>query len=143
MNAKGIAAVLIAATIAATLFMPISNVVTGNTGTQSVVNETATADVGTAVDLDGYEVVADSETVYYDNGSGWTTATAGTDYSFDDNSASVTALSGGSIDDGAALRVSYDYQATSGSTTTITGLIPLFVALLILGVLAAKAMDGL
>lgn len=137
-SGQQIATVLIAVTIAATLLNPIASTVTQNTGTQTVSNETVTAHYGKYTDLDGYKIVSGSETVYNASGA---TMSSGTDYKIATKNGSIEALNGGSIADGNTIKVSYDYQATDGTTTTVIGLVPLFVGLLMLVVLAAKLME--
>lgn len=142
--AKGskVAATLIALTVAATLFGPVSTAVTQNSGTVSVTNETVTADVGNFTELDGYDIDENSETVYWYNSSSssYETVSSGTDYEMGYENGSIKATSGGTIGDGDKLKVSYDYQATDPTSTTVITLIPLFMALLILVVLASKVM---
>lgn len=142
---RTIAGLVIALTIAATLFTPIADTVNQNTGEQSVTNETVTAQHGEYVDLDGYSILTDSETVYYTNNTDGSTevATRGTDYEMNYSSGSIKALSSGSIDDGEQIDVSYDYEATDSTTTTVAALVPLFVALLMLGVMAARIQDAM
>ena len=142
-SSKQIAAVLLAATIGAVLFMPFSSAVTDNTGEVTIDNETAVASVDEPVELDGYNIATDSETVerYNETSSSWEQTASGTDYSIDYEAGTISILDGGSISAGDELRVSYRYQATSGTTTTIVGLLPLFLALLILGSLAGPIMD--
>jgi hypothetical protein len=141
MNGQKIAALLIGVTIAATLLTPVASTVTDNTGTQTVTNTTVTADVGNwSADLEGYNVVQTSETVYWYNSSSGAneTLTEGTDYEFDYDDARVKPLSGGSVSDGDTLYVSYDYQATSGTVQTVSDLIPMFLVLLILVTIGNK-----
>jgi hypothetical protein len=137
-SGKQIAALLIGVTIAATLFTPITTSISENTGNVEVQDETLTATVGEENDLRGYDIDDGTISVEYDNGSGYQTATEGTDYSADLDAGTITPLASGNIDDGAELRVDYDYQATSGSTTTIVGLIPLFMGLIIMVAMYAK-----
>lgn len=132
---KQVVLVLIAVTIGGVLFTPLASSVADNSGTVSVTNESVTADAGNYTDLDGYQIVDGSETVYNASGA---EQTAGTDYEMANENGSIKVLSGGSISDGETITVSYDYKATSGSTTTVVQLVPLFMALLILGVLAEK-----
>lgn len=142
-SGKQIAGLMIALTIAITLFGPINAAVVDNTGEQTVTNESVTADLDNYVGLDSYSIKDGSETVLYDNGTDWVEATSGTDYEMAYDNGSIKALSTGSISDGQELKVSYDYEATSGTTTTVTNLVPLFVALLVLGVMGARATEML
>lgn len=137
-SSKQIVALLVAVTIAATLFVPVFDIVGQNTGTVSVANESVVANVGEPVDLDGYDVDETSVVVTSD---GSTVATS--DYSVDAGPGTITFADGGNVTDGETVEVSYAYAATSGTTSTLTGLIPLFMALLILGILASKITDGL
>jgi len=144
-NSKAIVALIIGATIAATLFMPINAAVNDNVGTQTIENETdgLTADYNTTQDLEGYNIVDGSETVerYNSTSGSWETLTAGTDYQINNEPGSIEILDTSATDAGDDIRVSYDYQATSGATTTVALLVPLFVALLVLVMLAAKVME--
>lgn len=144
-NTSKIAGVMIALTVAAVLLNPIAGVVNDNSGDQDVVNESVTAQHDEYVDLDGYDIETDSETVYYTNNTSgnWEAATRGTDYEMNYSAGSVQALSSGDIEDGEELKVSYTYAATDGTTTTVVSMVPLFVALLILGVIASRVQDGL
>lgn len=134
------AALLIALTIAATLFTPITNSVVDATNEQSVTNETVTAQTGTFVDLERYQLVDGSETVY--NSSG-VEMTRGTDYEIDYGDGRIKALSGGDISDGSEIQVSYQWRQTTGTTSTVLDLIPLFVALLILAIMASQVMEAM
>lgn len=136
-SGKKIAVLLVALTVAAVFITPISNVVSDSTGTQSVTNTSATADIGNwSDDLEGYDVESGTTTVYWYNSSSSSneTLTEGTDYEFDYDDARVKILAGNThgISDGDQLYVSYDYAATSGATSTVANLVPLFVVLLIL-----------
>lgn len=140
---RKVAAVLVALTIAASLFGPVASAVNESTGVQSVDNETVTADVGNWAELDGYDVDSSSVTVewYNSTSSSYETVSSGTDYELNASDGSIKALSGGDIGDGDELRVTYNYSATSGTTTTVGNLVPLFMALLIIGVLAARIQE--
>lgn len=139
-SARNYAALLIALTIAATLFTPIADTVSSNTGLQAAGNESVTAETGTYVALEHPNIDKNSETVWNATGA---EMTKGTDYEMDYEDGEIKALSGGSIADGSEITVNYDYYATTGSTTTILRLVPLFVALLILGVMASKVMEAM
>lgn len=142
MNAKEIAALAIALAIAATLIGPFATAVAGHSGTVSVTNETVSAQVGQYVDLNGYQIQP-GETVYWYNSSAgsYQTLASGTDYKIATKNGSIEALSGGTVNNGDTLKVTYDYAATSGATSTIVKLTPLFVALILMGVMAAKMQD--
>jgi len=139
---KQIAVVVIAATIAMTLFAPISGMVSSSSGSQSVTNETFTASIDERVELDGYDVESGSETVYWYNSTTESYETVDdSDYTFHYEGGDITIESGGDISDGDDMRVDYEYQATSGATTTVMVLIPLFVALMVLGAFADELSD--
>lgn len=142
-SSKSIVALVVALTIAATVFTPVVDSVNSNTGDVTVDNETATATLDEYSDLKGFNIDETSETVEYYNGSAWVTATEDTDYEMSYGNGSVKPLSGGDISDGDDMRVTYTYAATDGTTTTVVGMIPLFMALLMLGTLANKIQKGL
>lgn len=143
---KMIVSVALALAIASILLGPIVTAVSSNTGTQTVTNETVTANVGNYTDLDGFKLVQGSATVYgYNQTSGsYEVATAGTDYELDTKAGRLKALSGSSlIDDGETVKVSYDYEATTGTTTKIIQYGPTFVVLLMLTTVGAKVTESL
>jgi hypothetical protein len=144
-KAKSIVAVVISATIAMTLFSPVLATVNTTTGTQSVTNETVTAQHGEFVDLDGYDIEKGSETVYWFNetSNSYETASAGTDYELNNSVGQIKALSSGDIEDGEEIKVSYDYQASDGTTATVAGLVPTFMALLVVGIFANRIMGAM
>jgi len=133
-----VAKIAVVAVIAVSLIGPFINVVGSSSGLQAVGNEPVTADHDTYVELEGYSLVDGSVTV--DDGAG-TTYSEGADYELNRSAGSINALSSGNITDSQTIEVSYDYEATSGTTTTIVGLLPLFMALLVLVVLAGAATD--
>lgn len=133
-------AVFIAVAIAAILLGPTITAVQDNTGTQTI-NESVTADVGNWTQLEGYQIVEDSETI---ETTGGVTLTAGTDYEMAYENGSIMALSGSTeISDGDTLEATYDYEATSGMTTTVIGYGPLFLGLLLLVTIAAKVQESI
>jgi len=125
---------MIAVAIAATLVTPFTGAIAGHTGTVSV-NEKVTADVGTYQDIDGYDV--DAGTFSAELSSDGTALTEGTDYNLNETAGTIEFIDSTNVNDGDSVDLSYDYQATDGTTSTITGLLPLFVGLLILVTLAA------
>jgi hypothetical protein len=138
--ARQYVAVFIAVLIAVVLLAPISSAVTDNTGTVSVQNETVYADHGNYTDLTGYEIDGSTVAVeWYNSSAGsFQSATKGSDYEVATTNGSIKTLASGSIDDGAELRVDYDYQAADSTTTTVAGLTPLFVALMALVAMTSK-----
>lgn len=143
-STQKIAAVMIAAAIVVTLFGPMANAVANSTGVQSVANESVTADAGNYSDLSGYNIENSSVAVEYNDSGTWKQASDGTDYEVATENGSIKVLDGSTaISDGDTIRVSYDYQATDGTTTTIAQLIPLFAALLVVGVFAARITNGM
>lgn len=140
----GAMVVLIVAAVVGILFLPVmADTVNNSTGTQTITNETVTADYDTAVTLDGYQLVQDSETVYgyNDTSASWEVATSGTDYEMNYEPGEITVLNSSSlIDDGEELRVTYDYQATDSTTTLVLGFLPLLLGVLIFVTLAAGVM---
>lgn len=143
MKARSIAVVFVALTIAVTLFNPVSTIVSDNSGEQAVTNETVNADLDTYVELNGYDIVSNSETVYgYNDTAGSYEELPASDYDLKEGPGEIRINSSSTVvQDGEDVKVSYDYQATDGTTTTVLVLIPMFLALLILGVLAAKVTD--
>jgi hypothetical protein len=142
MDGRTIAGFLIAATVAITLFNPISAAVDGNSGDVDVTNESLTATPGDYQDLDGYDVKSGSETVYWYNSSSssYEAVSSPDDYEMNYSSGSIVFNSSGKVSSGDDVKVSYTYAATDGTTSTVVALVPLFVALLVLGIMAAKMM---
>lgn len=128
---------MIAVSIAAVLVLPFFNVVNGVAGSQTVDNESVTAtftgNTGDWKELRGYDV-DDSETVLWLNSStgNYETLTEGTDYEFNYTDGAIRALSGGVVQDGDELLVSYTYQATSETTAVVLLITPLLLVLVIL-----------
>lgn len=138
--------VMLGVVIAVVLLGPFVTTVNDNSGTQSLTNESITASTGEYVELDGYDVVGSSVVVYgYNDSSGsFETATEGTDYEIDLSAGDVQALNDSSlIDDGEEVKVTYDYEATSGTVTTVLQLLPLLVGVLILGTVGMYVQDSL
>jgi type II secretory pathway pseudopilin PulG len=140
-SGRQIAALLIAVTVAGAMLPAVFSSLSDNSGTVQVENETLTASLNESNDLRGYNVDSGTVVVEYDTGSGYQTATQGTDYTVDRDGGAITPLGNGNISAGDPLRVDYTYQATSGSTTTIVQLIPLFVALIIMVAMYAKMQE--
>lgn len=138
-KAKLVLAFALAAVIGVIFLQPVVGAVNDNTGSQDVTNETVTAQVGTYVDLGGYDIDENSETVYgYNDSSGsYEVASEGTDYEIAYGNGSIKALNGSSlIDDGEDVKVSYTYQASGTLATTVIGFIPVMLGTLVLVVVA-------
>jgi len=128
--------VMLGVVLAVVLLGPFVTTVNDYSGSQAITNESVTAETGEYVELDGYDVQSGTVTVYgYNDSSGsYEQASEGTDYEIDLAGGEVKALNGSSlIDDGETMKVTYDYQATSGTVTTVLDLLPLLVGVLILG----------
>ena len=138
-SAKSMVAVFIAVAIAAILLGPTITAVQDNTGTQTI-NESVTADVGNWTQLEGYQIVENSETI---NNSSGTTLAEGSDYEIAYENGSIKAYDTASVTDGETLNATYDYEATSGMTTTVIGYGPLFLGLLLLVTIASKVQESL
>lgn len=130
---------IIAVAIAATLISPFTGAIAGNTGEVGVAGNVS-ADVGSYQEIEGYDVVTSNFTATDDG----TTLSEGTDYELNETAGTIKFLSGSStVTDGETVELDYSYQATDGTTDTIAGLLPLFVALLVLVTLAAGVINRL
>lgn len=141
-----IVGVAIAVAIAAILLNPVVTAVQDETGVQTVTNETVTVQNDTYTDLEGYNLENGSVTVYgYNDTSGnYEQATEGTDYEINLEPGEIKAANGSSlIEDGEDVKVTYDYAATSGMTTTIIGYGPVFLGLLLLTTVGMKVQNEL
>lgn len=146
-NTNKIVALVVAITIGAVFLAPVADIVTSNSGTQTVEDDTVTnsLDYNQTYELDGYQIVTDSETIErYNTSSGsWETLTKGTDYEIDYTAAKLDITDTSATDAGDELRASYDWEATDGTTGTIVELIPLLMALLLLVPLANRVQNGI
>lgn len=136
---KGKAALIVGVVLALALglvfLQPVVQAANDNTGTQTVTNESVTANVGTYVDLGGYSLTDGSETVYMlnDTSGEYEVATAGTDYNMSYDEGAIKALASSThIEDGEGIKVSYDYQASGGVTETVGTFVPVMLATLLL-----------
>lgn len=140
-DATKILGVLLGVTFAAVLLAPTINVALGGSGDVTVQNETVAADYDNYVDLEGYDVNSNSETVYgfNDTSGAYEEAVSPGDYAFDYVEGRIRINSSSTlIQDGEDVKVTYTYARTSGSTTTVVQLIPMFLGLLIMVVLASE-----
>lgn len=140
---KGVAMTAIAVTVVALLFGPITGAVNTSSGLQTVNNETVTAEYDVHVDLEGYDIETGTVDVYAVNNTGVWKEVPENEYEIDYQPGTILVYSNSTtIMDGDTIRVTYDYQATSETTATVVGQVPLLVALLMLVVLAASATHG-
>lgn len=135
---KRLIGLLLAVTVVVVVFGPIATAVQDNVGTQSVTNESVTADLGNEVDLSGYNIDASSVTVY----NATDDVVPASEYTINDGPGTINVSSTStSVSDGETIAVSYDYQATTGMVTTIVGYVPELVAVLILAFLGLAIQD--
>lgn len=147
---SNIMGVILGVTIAAVIGVTVGigvvgDVVSSNTGTQSVVNETVTGSAAddTVYDLDGFDLQS-GETVRAENGTeGSYQEVPSSQYSIDAGEGSINLTDvGGSnvVQSGDEVLITYDYTATDSTATTILELLTLFIALIILVAIASPLM---
>lgn len=144
--AKVVIAVVVAVVVGMLFLQPVMTAAESNTGQQSITNETVTAETGTFVELDGYAIDANSETVYgYNDSSGsYEQATQGTDYELNYDGGELKVLNGSTlIQDGEDVKISYDYQASGQTTSLVAGFVPVMLVLLLFVSIALKVTDFL
>lgn len=139
-SSRAITATVIALAITATLLVPLNDVVTGKTGTVST-SENVTAVDGEYVDLQGYEI--QQGTLNATDSDGNTIDSANYSVDYDTGRIKFNTSASTVISDGDTATVSYDYQATDSSTTTIAALVPLLAVLFMLVVIADKLREGM
>lgn len=141
---KVVAGAVIAVVVGMVFFPAVVNAVDTSTGTQTVENETVTAQSGEYVDLSGYQVEDGTVTVYgyNDTSASYETATSPDDYEVKFEPGELKANSSSTlIDDGENVKVTYDYKASNDTTTLIAGFIPVMIGVLLFFSLARKTMD--
>jgi len=141
MDGKGMTGLVIAITIGAVFFVPVVDVINNTTGEVEIENETVTtnASFSETYELRGDNITADSETIEVVNSDGtFTTLTAGTDYALNEEAGTIQFSDTTDVSAGDEIRASYTYQATDGIVTSIAGLLPVFLALLLLVPMANK-----
>lgn len=139
-------AVILAVTVGAIFLAPVATTVAESTGTQSVTNESVTASTSEYVQVDGYHLVDGSVTVYGYNqtSDSFELAAEGTDYDVNLEPGEIKANSSSTlIDDGEEIKVSYDYEATDGTTTLVAGFIVTLFLTLLIAVLGEEVADAL
>lgn len=135
---------LLAVTIGAVFFVPVVDVIDNTTGEVQIENETVTtnASFDETYELRGDNITAGSETIEVVNSDGtFTTLTAGTDYALNEAEGTLQFSDTTDVSAGDEIRASYAYQATDGIVTSIAGLLPVFLALLLLVPMANKIQD--
>lgn len=133
-TASTVLALAVFVTVGVVLLGPAAGVVNDNTGVQTVENETVYADYDDPVDLRGYSVQPDSETVwgYNDTAASYEQATSPDDYTVNDNAGTIEFNSSSTlIDSGEEVKVSYDYEAAGSIASLILGFVPLAIGLLL------------
>jgi len=134
-----IAKVVVMLAIAVTLIAPFSTVIADNTGSVAG-NDSVSAEIGTYQDLEGYNIDSGSFSAELDDGS---SLSEGTDYELNSSAGTVKFLSAGAVSEGDTVNTSYQYDATDGTTSTITGLLPLLIGLLVLVPIANEVTERL
>lgn len=134
---------VVAITIGAVFFVPVVDVIDGSTGEVQVENETVTtnASFSETYELSGDNITAGSETVEVYSSGSWTTLTAGTDYALNEAEGTLQFSDTTDVSAGDEIRASFTYQATDGIVTSIAGLLPVFLGLLLLVPMANKIQD--
>jgi hypothetical protein len=135
-----IIAIVLAVVLGIVVMQPVVGAVNDNTGTVTEA-ENVTADLGNYSDLGGYDVV--DGTVVVEPAGGGTAYSEGTDYEVALDNGSIKTLSSGGISDGETLNVTYDYEATDSSTTTVLGFVPVMFGVLLFVVVSRGVMGGM
>jgi len=144
MDGKGMTGLLLAVTIGAVFFVPVVDVIDNTTGEVEIENETVTTNVSFSetYELRGDNITAGSETIEVVNSDGtFTTLTAGTDYALNEADGTIQFSDTTDVSTGDEIRASFTYQATHGIVTSIAGLLPVFLALLLLVPMANKIQE--
>ncbi len=134
---------LLAVTIGAIFFVPVVDVIDNTTGEVQIENETVTTNASftDTYELSGDNITAGSETIEVDSSGSWTTLTAGTDYALNEGEGTIQFSDTTDVSTGDEIRASFTYQATDGIVTSIAGLLPVFLALLLLVPMANKIQE--
>jgi len=134
---------LLAVTIGAVFFVPVVDVIDNTTGEVQIENETVTTNVSFSetYELRGDNITAGSETIEVNSSGTWTTLSAGTDYALNEGEGTIQFSDTTDVSAGDEIRASFTYQATDGIVTSIAGLLPVFLALLLLVPMANKIQE--
>lgn len=137
--AKVVLTLAVFTAVAVIMLNPIISTVNGHTGTQTVTNETVQADFNENIDLQGYNVVDGSETVWgYNQTSGSYEQATASDYTIHNEPGTISFNNTSLIDSGENVKVTYDYQATGETSALVLGFIPVGVGLFIFYAIASK-----
>jgi len=139
---KQLIGLMIAVIIGATLLSPFVAAVTQNTGTVSITDEHVSAKPGTYQDLTGYNLNSGETVTWYNSTSASNETLTASDYSINSSTGKIQ-LNNPPVQSGDDVWITYDYAATSGTTTTVVKLAPLFLGLLMLVYMAAQMTDSL
>lgn len=143
-TAKVVLTLAVFAAVAVILLNPIITTVNANTGTQSITNESVTADFNEKIELTGYDIDPNSETVWgYNETSGNYEQASADAYTLYEQQGAITFNNSSTtlIDSGETVKVSYDYQASSELTSLILGFIPVMVGVLIFVPIATRVQE--
>ena len=134
---------LLAVTIGAVFFVPVVDVINDTTGEVEIENETVTTNTSFSetYELSGDNITAGSETIEVNDAGSWTTLEAGTDYALNEGEGTIQFSDSTTVSAGDEIRASFTYQATDGIVTSIAGLLPVFLALLLLVPMANKIQE--
>lgn len=141
---KKLIALMLAVVIAMTLFLPISNAVSNHSGVEAVGNESLSADPGSYQDVDGYDVDESTlEVEWYNSTSGnYETLTEGTDYEFRYTPGEIKVDTSSDVSEGDELLLTYEYQKTDPTTTTVITLVPLMMGVLVIGIMGRRISEA-
>lgn len=132
--ANVVLALAVFAAVGVILLNPVAGIVDGTTGTQSVTNETVTADYNSSSDLEGYDINTGTVTVYgfNDSSSSYEVAESSGNYTVLEGPGEIEFNSSSTlIDEGEEVKVSYEYTAAGSIATLVIGFIPVAIGLLV------------
>jgi len=131
-----ILALALAVTVSLVVLAPVVTSIDNSTGTQSVDNESFTADFGNFSDVSGYNIDSSTVEVYDDSGQ-----VSSDNFTVEEGSGEIQLFSNASNDgvtDGETVEATYEYQATEGVTTTVIGFVPVMLVVLVIVALSRK-----
>lgn len=131
-----ILALALAVTVSLVVLAPVVTSIDNSTGTQSVDNESFTADFGNFSDVSGYNIDSSTVEVYDDSGQ-----VSSDNFTVESGSGEIQLFSNATNDgvtDGETVDATYEYQATEGVTTTVIGFVPVMLGVLVMVALSRK-----